>query len=69
MLRNDMDLLEGVSYCKVEAEPLAEMRHIIIASARGLVGKVDGDSDVETQEEQAQVVAQTDATAQGNALR
>jgi hypothetical protein len=60
--------LEGVSDSEVETESLAEMGYIIVAAARGLIRKMDRDAYVETQEEQAQVVAQTDATAQGNAL-
>ena len=60
--------LERIAYGEVEAKGIPEAAHIVVAALAGIVGRMDTDSYIESEDEEVKVVAQAGACAEGDIL-
>ena len=62
--RNSLTISEGIAYGEVVAEGLAEAWHIVVAALACVVRRMNADTEVETNDEEVEVVAKANACAE-----
>ena len=62
------DSSEGIADGEVEAEGIPELGHVVVARLARVVGCMYADTDVETNDEEVEVVAKTEACAECDVL-
>ena len=50
---------EGIAYGEVETYGVPEAAEVVVSAASGVVGSVDADSDVESEDEEVEVIAES----------
>ena len=57
--------LEGVADGDVEAEGILEAGDVVVARTACVIGRMDADANVETQDKEVEIVAEAEASAEG----